>query len=161
MDTRGRGVSARAHACVALGRCVWPTGLRLAEEMSVWRHAGGLVPVARLPKLHAIPRSHTLFGTIFGFLFQTRGTAPHHSHLRSPQWRLSQRSRPKLHRNTHPDTHPPRPSVSSRVSNWSSPQTLLPYKYLGKGWGSKCTRSRVRCLTVSEDGSAPLGQHKY
>jgi hypothetical protein len=55
---RGGGVRARAHACVALGRCV-AFG---RPKMSVWGHAGAR---SRTPKVACISFLRALFGHEF------------------------------------------------------------------------------------------------
>jgi hypothetical protein len=71
---RGGGVSARAHACVALGRCV-AFG---RPKMSVWGHAGAGSPSS---KVACISFVRALFWNLFDvsvsiFLFQTPSASP-------------------------------------------------------------------------------------
>ena len=91
-DTRGGGVRARAHACVALGRCV-AFG---RPKISVWGHAG----------------ARSAFAKVACISF--RRPFSHHSQ-----------------------------SVSFVAVPLRSPH--LPKLSLVSGWGSKCTRSLVRC----------------
>jgi hypothetical protein len=71
---RGGGVRARAHACVALGRCV-AFG---RPKMSVWGHAGAR---SRTPKVACISFLRALFWNLFDgsvsiFLFETPTASP-------------------------------------------------------------------------------------
>ena len=71
---RGGGVRARAHACVALGRCV-AFG---RPKMSVWGHAGAR---SRTPKVACISFTTPLFWNLFDgsvsiFLFETPTASP-------------------------------------------------------------------------------------
>jgi len=73
-DMRGGGVRARAHACVALGRCV-AFG---RPKMSVWGHAGAR---SRTPKVACISFTRALFWNLFDgsvsiFLFETPTASP-------------------------------------------------------------------------------------
>jgi hypothetical protein len=61
---RGGGVRARAHACVALGRCV-AFG---RPKMSVWGHAGARSAPAKVACAFHSP--HPFFGTYLMFLFR-------------------------------------------------------------------------------------------
>ena len=85
---RGGGVSARAHACVALGRCV-AFG---RPKMSVWGHAGAGSPSS---KVACISFLRPLFGTYLMFLFRffcfrrRRLSAHYHSARAHAPWRPS------------------------------------------------------------------------
>ena len=113
---RGGGVRARAHACVALGRCV-AFG---RPKMSVWGHAGRARSAPA--KVACISFTTSLFWYLFdvsvsSFLFQT---PLHQNSLETLNGNCapdgaSVRSRsvghPHAHSRSHPNTHPPRPSV--------------------------------------------------